>query len=209
MPFLETFTAENCPNLTRLSLVGCPLLKKAVIRNCPLLGTGDSAPARSVFFGVSGAGTDRWDGVSGQLTHLEIENCPSVIYVMREQAPFDRNNFDRLIISNVLGVTGGQGRISINTTFGSAANAPTYGIICRNGIQLTNNSQMTASNIETFLSRVGTWSFSPPLATDSNVISFAGTPYPSSRRATAVSGYNALKAGAISRGWQVIDPTFV
>jgi hypothetical protein len=210
MPFLETFTAENCPNLTRLSLIGCPLLKKSVIRNCPLLGTGDvttGGPAvRSVFPGTAFAGSDRWTGISGQLTHLEIENCPSVIHVVREQAPFDRNNFDRLIISNVLGVSSGQGQISISTSTGSA---PTYGIVCRNGIQLTNNSQMTASNIETFLSRVGTWSFSPPLATDSNVISFAGTPYPSSRRATAVSGYDARKAGAISRGWQVIDPTFV
>lgn len=208
MPFLETFTAENCPNLTRLSLVGCPLLKKAVIRNCPLLGTGDISgfgAERSVFPGIAFSGTDRWTGVSGQLTHLEIENCPSVIHVVREQAPFDRNTFDRLIISNVLGVNSGQGQISISTTTGVA---PTYGVLCRNGIQLTNNSQMTASNLEFFLFRVGTWSFSPSLSTDSNVISFAGTPYPSSRRAIA-GGYNERKALAISRGWQVIDPTFV
>jgi len=129
-----------------------------------------------------------------------------VIHVVREQALFDRNNFDRLIISNVLGVTSGQGQISISTTTGTAANG--YGIICRNGIQLTNNSQMTASNIETFLSRLGDWSFSPSLSTDSNVISFAGTSYPSSRRAM-IGGYDSRKATAISRGWQVIDPTFV
>lgn len=198
-PFLETLEVEDCLSLTRIHIASAGFLKKLVVRNCPnvvgSLVNNDDASISSEF---------RWLGGSGHLTHVEVVNTRAA-RVISNRNPFYRQSYDQIRIQNTNGV--------VTSVRIGGGNGGGFRYVCRNGVWITNIGSSAAAgafenywSIEYALVSCGTWSFSPTLPTDSNVISFAGSFYPLSRKA---ANYDVRKAGAISRGWQVIDPTFV
>lgn len=201
-PFLETLEVENCSALNRIYIASAAFLKKLVVRDCPnvagsLVNNNDS-------FIVGDSLSDlRWLGGSGHLTHVEVVNTRTT-RVVSNRNPFYRQTYDQMQIQNTNGV-------ATSVRIGGSWAGQRY--VCRNGVRITNIGSSAVANsfenywsIEYTLLRAGTWSFSPSLPTDSNIISFQGSFYPLSRKA---ANYDVHKAGAISRGWQVIDPTFV
>lgn len=200
-PYLEVLEVENCPNLSRIRVQSAGFLKKLVVRDCPNL-TGRLVDNQSVGFS-----DPLWTGGSSHLTHIEVVNT-DVSIVVSDRNPSYKRQLDQVRVQNSVG----SGAPGVRVRFG-ASFSDGNGYVCRNGVWLTNlGTAATAtdswnwSGIDLALRRAMQWSFSPALPTDSNVISFAGSFYPLSRKA---ANYDVHKAGAISRGWQVIDPTFV
>jgi hypothetical protein len=217
-PHLHTFIAEDCSNLQSVNLRNSGFLTKLIIKNCPSL----TGPLLSQ--GVSSEGT--WSGNSQSVTHLEVINT-QIDRVNLSQNMFNRRTFDVLRVQNTnrpeipLGELGSE-RVNTNIVMPGSAFNGASGYVCRNGVYFTDlgffhgaqpptppfgfNVRDAAQDIVSLLQRAGTWSFTPALSTDSNVLSLAGCKFPLSLK---TDRYDPAKAIAVSRGWQVIDPTFV
>jgi hypothetical protein len=198
-PHLHEAKLDNCPALTAVNFTGAPLLNSLTIDGSPNLN-GTLFDAR-----VIEATTPSWRGGTGNINNLVLKNVGGVNFWIRPRFkwhPIFRAEFLNLTIDGATSINAGESSAFFSEIFP----AP---VVCRNGVQVRAVGAVTTTVLALHVLRaLGQWSFSSALPTDSNVVDFSGT-VATGATSTARSTYNDQKAAAISRGWQVIDPTFV
>ena len=189
-------------HLSEVYLDNCPLLTSADFRGSPLLSkfSSDSGLAGVLFNARPIPPNGWWRGYSGHVSSIKVHNAGAVTLAI---APVRDDNsgvsvLDAVNIENV-------GSLSNDVFYDFFATQFPAGVICRSGIQIKNVGSVSVTVLAGVLRTLGTWAFTSSLPGDSNVVDFSGTVATAGDSTT----YNNSKTQAISRGWQVIDPTFV
>jgi len=198
---MAIYEGDQWTHLSEVYLDNCPLLTTADFRGAPLLSkfSSNSAVTGTLFNAVPFS-DGSWRGYSGHMSSLRVRNAGALTLAI---APIRKDSsgvsvMEEITVENVAS-------LGSSVFYDFFATQFPVGVVCRSGVQVKSVGAVSVTVLAGILRTLGTWSFPSSLPGDSNVVDFSGT------IATAgdTTTYNSSKTQAISRGWQVIDPTFV